>query len=325
MLDLDAHTCLVTCTMADMCCYMLSFACTGHLLNVVHSAVCGAEGDLLTIRDDGLGGCTYATGRKPTGTGAFLPCAQFFPGNTCAAYRGTLTLTLSYDGSSTFVDPDFQAHLDTIGLGQLISLTALDMEIIHVVPIPSDLSLNFLLNLEQISYGVTVVECTEEDTVNGVCTSSNAPAQGRVVALPALENAYKIDYIYFQGTALAAMSVSLTGLEGVRPWTADSIGPVINFQANGFATSASVSALQIMALCTADGESVLTQDQFAVEVLSCQLLVMPIPALSRSLRHVNAKASHAPRGSPRVLAGNAASTAARNACNAEPFTNSCCK
>jgi hypothetical protein len=217
-----------------------------------------------------------------------------------------INLVAAYDGSGAYVEPNFQAHLTTIGLGDITSLFALNVYVIHLPPnggIPTDIQLSFLPGLTFIDFTVVIVECTEEDPVKGGCpVAFNAPSTPRLVGLPALSKVYSLDRLTIQSTALKDMLsfrsltcppsrmkitgnlglATLQGLENLRPWFRNCDGPRIDLTQNAFTAPASVSALQTMALCDQGGGSSLLRE-IAVDVSGCpaSLPVSPhCPALS---------------------------------------------
>jgi hypothetical protein len=235
--------------------------------------------EVLLIRDDGSGGCTYATAADPLDQiSAYQPCTTLFPG-PCASYEGYLTLVVAYDGGGTYEQPDFQSHLTTIGLGDVTSLYALDLYVIQLPPngdIPTDIQLAFLPGLSRITYTLIIIECTEEDPVKGGCPIvTNPPSTPRLVAIPALSKVSTFRELIIQSTALKDMMsftgltcsptvmtvvnnlglATLQGLENLRPWSGDPRGPFVTFVQNALTTPASVSALQTMALCDQNGDS----------------------------------------------------------------------
>jgi hypothetical protein len=246
----------------------------------------------LLIRDDGLGGCTYATAPDTDNQiTAYQPCTSLFTG-PCAYYDGYLTLVAAYDGGGAYVEPDFQAHLTTIGLGDLTALFALNVYVIQLPPngaIPTDIQLNFLPGLTYVDFSVVIVECTGEDAVKGGCPDpSSAPSTPRLVGLPALSKVYSLDRLTIQSTALKDMLsfngltclpsrmkitgnlglATLQGLANLRPWFRDCNGPRIDMTQNAFTTPASVSALQTLALCDNGGASSLLRE-IAMDVSGC--------------------------------------------------------
>jgi hypothetical protein len=205
------------------------------------------------IRDDGTGGCTFAEskGGSVFPIGPFQTCEIWFPGAGCASYQGSLTLTSVYNGSSPFVDPDFQTHLNTIGLGSVTALLWLHIYILHLAPIPRGIELAFLPDLTLIKDQLRVSECPREGIVQGVCESSAPKAAERsLIGLTATSNVYRVPDIFIDYTNLTDMMflkglqcppssmqlsgntklVSFRGLEGIQAWTKDSIGPVINYK-----------------------------------------------------------------------------------------------
>jgi hypothetical protein len=190
------------------------------------------------------------------------------------------------------VEPDFQAHLTTIGLGDITALYALDLYVIQLPPngiIPTNIQLNFLPGLSLISYTVFVVECTEEDAVKGGCPIAyTPPSTPRLVAIPGLSKVYRFRELFIQTTALKDMTSftgltcppsvmtlssnlkldTLNGLENIRPWFKDSIGPVVNVDQTGLTTRETEAALQTMALCDPFGASGISGG-ISMDVLAC--------------------------------------------------------
>jgi hypothetical protein len=237
----------------------------------------------LTLRDDGAGGCTFASSTNSSGdpVGPFQPCRNVFPGPVCASYPGALTLTFVYNGSSAFRDPEFQTILDVVGLGSVTTVWRLSLHIIHVTSIPRDIRPAFLPKLALIN-NLAIFECISEITATGKCTGSDTPtitpsppAPRRLVALPDL---VKVDRIpgdlFVQNTGFTNMTsfrgvrclpptvqllgldnlVSLQGFEGVGPWTRTSGGPIVVISPS----PRNVSALRTMALYNSQGQTPLS-------------------------------------------------------------------
>ncbi len=252
------------------------------MTQVVVCTVCGLFPEVLLIRDDGLGGCTYATAPDTfSQVSAYQPCTTLFAG-PCASYDSYLILVAAYDGGGIYVEPDFQAHLTTIGLGDITALYALEVYVIQLPPngdIPTDIQLAFLPGLSRITYALFIVECTEEDPVKGGCPIvTSPPSTPRLVAIPALSKVNTFRELFIQSTALKDMTsftgltcaptvmtltgnlglATLQGLQNLKPWSGDPRGPFVLFAQTALTTPASVSALQTMALCDQNGDSPLS-------------------------------------------------------------------
>jgi hypothetical protein len=157
----------------------------------------------LTIRDDGMGGCTWARSAGFSGfpLGPFQPCRDLFPGTACASYQGALSLATRYNGSSSFVDPDFQKHLNTVGLGNVKALAWMHVYLVHLAPIPRDVRLAFLPGLTLIQDQLAAIECTSEENRDYIC-GGTPPSQSRLVALSATSTVYRMRDIYVRYTGL---------------------------------------------------------------------------------------------------------------------------
>jgi hypothetical protein len=245
-----------------------------------HFAVCGQTGDGLTLRDDGKGGCTYATSTGsndiPKAVGPFQPCRDLFPGIACASYGGALTLSFVYGGTLPFREPNFQPMLNTVGLGAVTSLWWLHVHIIHVASIPQDIRPAFLPNLTYLQFQLAVFECTGEIVATGECLGSDTawitpagPNPRRLVALPAVSKVYRMRDLFIQNTGFRDMMsligftcppgiiqilgnynlVSLRGFENIGP--SEGLIIIISPSPND------LSALTSMARCDKEGQTVL--------------------------------------------------------------------
>ncbi len=152
----------------------------------------------MTIRNDGSGGCTWArtTGWTGNPLGPFQSCTNLFPGRACASYQGALRLILSYRGALPFIEPDFQANLNTVGLGNVTGLWWLHVYLAHMTPIPRDIKLTFLPGLTLIRDQLAAYECVADPGCHG------PPAQSRLVGLSATSNVYRIRDVSIGNTAL---------------------------------------------------------------------------------------------------------------------------
>jgi hypothetical protein len=256
------------------------------------SAVCGVVPEVLVVRDDAKGGCTYATATDPDSPiSAYQPCATLFTGQ-CASYDGYLTLVTVSDGSGTYIEPDFQSYLMTIGLGEIRSVYALNVYFIQVPPsgtVPLPVSVSFLPGLTRISSTVSIVECNAEDAVKGGCPNSpTAPTASRLAAVPALSRVYRVQELFVRNTAMQDMTSfigltcppsvitlignlglsTLTGLQNVEAWVKDAAGPPMSMYQNALTTLASVWALQTMARCDPTGGTTLSGG-LSIEVAQC--------------------------------------------------------
>lgn len=249
-----------------------------------------------------MGGCTYATANATTPLSAYQPCKPLFSGTPCASYDGFLTLTTLYSDSTTpFVDPDFQAHLSAVGLGGITAVYSLYVYVIQAVAIPRDISLAFLPGLTLVTYQLQLLECIVADTDTGGCGNAlSPPAVPRLLAVPALSKVYRFRELYMQFTAFKDMTslkgltcpppvmnildnqflTTLSGLEGVGPWTENADGPsTIAFENNQLSSPSTVAALQTMALCDSNGFSGLFSPLgINIQISNCQdeLQVRPI-------------------------------------------------
>jgi hypothetical protein len=95
-------------------------------------AGCGANtGEGLTIRDDGVGGCTFRPHVEDTD---FAPCVPLYK-STCRYFYGNLFLTSVINPAADDPNalPRFQSHLNTVGLGNLTGISALNIHFIQTV------------------------------------------------------------------------------------------------------------------------------------------------------------------------------------------------
>jgi hypothetical protein len=114
-------------------------------------------------------------------------------------------------GLFPFIEPNFLADLNMVGLGTVTNLWALHLHLIHMAPIPRDLKLTFLPGLTLIKDYLAVYECSSDDC-------SIAPRQSRLVGLSAISNVYRIRDVGFKWTALTDL-VSSKGLQCVHPFS----------------------------------------------------------------------------------------------------------
>jgi hypothetical protein len=114
-------------------------------------------------------------------------------------------LILSYRGALPFVEPDVQANLNTVGLGNVTSLWWLHVYLAHwPTPFPRDIKLTFLTGLTLIRDQLAVYECINDPGKAHECNGQRA--QSRLVGFSATSNAYRIRELIIRYTALADLT-----------------------------------------------------------------------------------------------------------------------
>jgi hypothetical protein len=225
------------------------------------------------------------------------PCDNLFGSITCASYGGALTLTTVRTADEPpYTGPQFQAHLDLIGIGGITAIGSLEILIIQASPLPVDIALSFLPQLSFVTRNTVILECTAETLSGsrepyGTCAAPTEPATPRLTAVPALQGVQRLGFsLDVFGTAFVNMQsfgslkcppvslnilsnhllMSLAGLETISPWTEDTYGPSVTILNNeGLTTPASVTPLSQYLRCGEGGSDLTGLGLLVILLPSC--------------------------------------------------------
>jgi hypothetical protein len=237
-------------------------------------------------------------------------CTNLFTVGLCKSFGVPLTLTTVWDGNSkaAYSGPQFQAHLDLLGLGDIAALPSLTIYVIQKTPIPENITLSFLPKLRFVQSSVIISECARENRDLGACDSSPTfPEIMRLTGITAFNGVQRLGSFLqiFSGgfvdmTSFSSLTcpparlllanmpylVSLDGLDNIAPWSQDDRGPSLIIGNNpGLSSPASIAALRPYLLCF-QGSSSLRGDRLTLLVPNCAENVGPSGLrLSRSLTH----------------------------------------
>jgi hypothetical protein len=231
------------------------------------------------------------------------PCDNLFGSITCASYGGSLTLTTVRTADAPpYTGPQFQAHLDLIGIGEITAIGSLEILIIQASPLPVDIALSFLPQLSFVAVSTVILECNAETLSGsgepyGTCADPMPPATPRLTAVPALQGVQRLGFsLDVFGTAFVNMQsfgslkcppaelniyvnpllMTLAGLETISPWTEDTNGPFVAIVSNqGLTTPASVTPLSQYLRCGEGGSDLTGLGNLDIVLPSCTEVVCP--------------------------------------------------
>ncbi len=220
-------------------------------------------------------------------------CTLLFPTGLCKSFGVPLTLTTVWEGTTkaAYSGPQFQAHLDLLGLGDIAALPSLTIYVIQKAPIPENITLSFLPKLRFVQDSVIIAECAQENRDLGVCESPpRYPAIMRLTGITAFTGVQRLGSVLqiFSGgfvdmTSFSSLTcpparlllanmpylVSLDGLDNIAPWSQDDRGPNLIIGNNpGLSSATSISVLRPYLLCS-QGSSSLRGSRLTLLVPNC--------------------------------------------------------
>lgn len=212
------------------------------------------------------GGCKFRTSNQVP----IVECVAIFSPAGCKSFAGTLALsTVRTEGQPVYNGPQFQKHLENIGLGAITAIGALYISVIQTTAFPADIALSIFPQLSFVQYGTTIIECVGESPEGGACVDGSAPVTPHLTGVDFQRTQYLGPSLVLGSTGFVNMKsfrglrcppvvmtivgnpflTSLDGLESILPWSSN-IRWVSIAECPGLATPGSVAALSPLVQCT---------------------------------------------------------------------------